>query len=192
MILKKVFWKLLNGMKATKMDLEGVYVFETPKYKDKRGTFTVPFNLKEFRETTNFYADFVQDNLSISKKGVLRGLHYQVKNPQGKLVKVIKGSVQDVVVDLRRQSPTFGKHLSIILSSKNNLSLWVPPGFAHGFLSLSEGTHFFYKVTDEYIPENERSLIWNDSELNIDWKIHNPIISQKDIDGKSFEECLYD
>lgn len=179
-------------MKATKMCLEGVYIFETQKYKDKRGTFTVPFNLKEFRESTNFYADFVQDNLSISKKGILRGLHYQVKNPQGKLVKVIKGSVQDVIVDLRKQSPTFGKHLSIILSSKNNLSLWVPPGFAHGFLSLSEGTHFFYKVTDEYNPENERSLIWNDSELNIDWKIDNPIISQKDIEGKSFKECLHD
>lgn len=176
-------------MKAIKMCLEGVYIFETPKYKDKRGTFTVPFNLKEFRESTNFYADFVQDNISISKKGVLRGLHYQVKNPQGKLVKVIKGSVQDVVVDLRKQSPTFGKHFSIILSSKNNLSLWVPPGLAHGFLSLSEETYFLYKVTGEYSPENERSLIWNDTELNIDWQIDEPIISEKDIKGKFFKDC---
>lgn len=176
-------------MKTTKIDIEGVYVFETPRYKDNRGTFTVSFNLKEFRESTNFYADFVQDNLSISKKGVLRGLHYQVKNPQGKLVKVVKGSVQDVIVDLRQRSPTFGKHFSIILSSKNNLSLWIPPGFAHGFLSLSEGTQFFYKVTNDYSPENERALIWNDPELKIDWKIDNPIISEKDIEGKFFKEC---
>ena len=177
-------------MKATKIDLEGVYIFETPKYKDKRGTFTVPFNLKEFKEVTNFYADFVQDNLSTSKKNVLRGLHYQLKKPQGKLVRVIKGSVQDVIVDIRQKSPTFGKSFSIILSSKNNLSLWVPPGFAHGFLSLSEGTQFFYKVTDDYSPENERTLLWNDPELKIDWKIIDPIISQKDIDGKLFKESF--
>lgn len=177
-------------MKATKIDLEGVYIFETPKYKDKRGTFTVPFNLKEFKEVTNFYADFVQDNLSTSKKNVLRGLHYQLKKPQGKLVRVIKGSVQDVIVDMRQKSPTFGKSFSIVLSSKNNLSLWVPPGFAHGFLSLSEGTQFFYKVTDDYSPENERTLLWNDPELKIDWKIIDPIISQKDIDGKLFKESF--
>ena len=177
-------------MKATKIDLEGVYIFETPKYKDKRGTFTVPFNLKEFKEVTNFYADFVQDNLSTSKKNVLRGLHYQLKKPQGKLVRVIKGSVQDVIVDIRQKSPTFGKSFSIVLSSKNNLSLWVPPGFAHGFLSLSEGTQFFYKVTDDYSPENERTLLWNDPELKIDWKIIDPIISQKDIDGKLFKESF--
>lgn len=177
-------------MKATEIDLEGVYIFETPKYKDKRGTFTVPFNLKEFKEVTNFYADFVQDNLSTSKKNVLRGLHYQLKKPQGKLVRVIKGSVQDVIVDIRQKSPTFGKSFSIVLSSKNNLSLWVPPGFAHGFLSLSEGTQFFYKVTDDYSPENERTLLWNDPELKIDWKIIDPIISQKDIDGKLFKESF--
>ena len=177
-------------MKVTKIDLEGVYVFETPKYRDNRGTFTVPFNLKEFKKATNFYADFVQDNLSISKKNVLRGLHYQIKKPQGKLVRVIKGSVQDVIVDIRQKSPTFGKSFSIVLSSKNNLSLWVPPGFAHGFLSLSEGTQFFYKVTDDYSPENERTLLWNDPELKIDWKIIDPIISQKDIDGKLFKESF--
>jgi dTDP-4-dehydrorhamnose 3,5-epimerase len=176
-------------MKATKIDLEGVYVFETSKYRDKRGTFIVPFNLKEFKKTTNFYADFVQDNLSTSKKGVLRGLHYQVKNPQGKFVKVIKGSVQDVIVDLRQRSPTFGKSFSIVLSSKNNLSLWVPPGFAHGFLSLSEGTQFFYKVTNDYSPENERTLLWNDPELNINWQIDDPILSEKDVNGKVFKEC---
>jgi len=173
----------------TNIDLEGVYVFETSKYKDNRGTFTVPFNLKEFRERTNFYEDFVQDNLSTSKKGVLRGLHYQVKNPQGKFVKVIKGSVQDVIVDLRQLSPTFGKYFSIVLSSKNNLALWVPPGFAHGFLSLSEDTQFFYKVTNDYSPENERCLFWNDPELNIDWQIDDPILSEKDVNGKVFKEC---
>ena len=176
-------------MKATKIDLEGVYVFETSKYRDKRGTFIVPFNVKEFKKATNFYADFVQDNFSTSKKGVLRGLHYQVKNPQGKFVKVIKGSVQDVIVDLRQRSPTFGKSFSIVLSSKNNLSLWVPPGFAHGFLSLSEGTQFFYKVTNDYSPENERTLLWNDPELNINWQIDDPILSEKDVNGKVFKEC---
>lgn len=176
-------------MKVTKIDLEGVYVFETPKYRDNRGTFTVPFNLKEFKKATNFYADFVQDNLSISKKNVLRGLHYQIKKPQGKLVRVIKGSVQDVIVDMRQKSLTFSKSFSIVLSSKNNLSLWVPPGFAHGFLSLSEGTQFFYKVTNDYSPENERTLLWNDPELNIDWQIDNPILSEKDVNGKLFKEC---
>ena len=181
--------ELSNGMKITETDLSGVYVFETPKYRDKRGTFTVPFNLKAFKETTNFYADFVQDNLSTSKRRVLRGLHYQLKKPQGKLVRVIKGSVQDVIVDIRQKSPTFGKSFSIVLSSKNNLSLWVPPGFAHGFLSLSEGTQFFYKVTNDYSPENERTLLWNDPELNIDWQIDNPILSEKDVEGKLLKEC---
>lgn len=181
--------ELSNGMKITEIDIPGVYVFETPKYRDKRGTFTVPFNLKEFKEATNFYADFVQDNFSTSKKNVLRGLHYQLKKPQGKLVRVIKGSVQDVIVDIRQKSPTFGKSFSIILSSKNNLSLWVPPGFAHGFLSLSEGTQFFYKVTNDYSPENERTLLWNDPELNIDWQTDNPILSEKDVEGKVLKEC---
>lgn len=181
--------ELSNGMKITEIDMHGVYVFKTPKYKDNRGVFNVPFNLKEFREATNFYADFTQDNLSVSKKGVLRGLHYQVKKPQGKLVRVLKGSVRDVIVDIRERSPTFGKHFSIILSSRNNLSLWVPPGFAHGFLSLSEGTQFLYKVTNEYSPENERTLLWNDPELNIDWNIDNPILSEKDIEGKLLKEC---
>ena len=172
-----------------KIDLEGVYVFEAPKYRDNRGTFTVPFNLKEFKKATNFYADFVQDNISTSKKNVLRGLHYQLKKSQGKLVRVIKGSVQDVIVDIRQKSPTFGKSFSIVLSSKNNLSLWVPPGFAHGFLSLSEGTQFFYKVTNDYSPENERTLLWNDPELNIDWQTDNPILSEKDVEGKVLKEC---
>ena len=119
----------------------------------------------------------------------MRGLHYQLKKPQGKLVRVIKGSVQDVIVDIRQKSPTFGKSFSIILSSKNNLSLWVPPGFAHGFLSLSEGTQFFYKVTNDYSPENERTLLWNDPELNIDWQIDDPILSEKDFEGKVLKEC---
>ncbi len=102
---------------------------------------------------------------------------------------MIKGSVQDVIVDIRQKSPTFGKSFSIILSSKNNLSLWVPPGFAHGFLSLSEGTQFFYKVTNDYSPENERTLLWNDPELNIDWQTDDPILSEKDVEGKVLKEC---
>lgn len=177
-------------MKATQTDLQGAWIFETEQYKDKRGYFSVPFNLKKFREITDFHADFVQDNLSCSKKNVLRGLHYQIQKPQGKLVRVIRGSVQDVIVDIREFSPTFGKHFSIILSDKNNLSLWTPPGFAHGFLSLQNNTQFFYKVTNDYSPENERTLLWNDPELNIEWQIDGePIVSDKDAVGKTLKQC---
>ena len=177
-------------MNRIETHLQGVHVFETPKYKDTRGSFTVPFNLIEFREVTNFHADFIQDNLSRSKKGVLRGLHYQVKQPQGKLVRVNRGAVQDVIVDLRERSQSFGKTFSIILTGEDNLSLWIPPGFAHGFLSLKKGTEFYYKVTGEYSPENERTLIWDDPDLKIDWKNTDiPILSDKDKVGKSFKEC---
>lgn len=177
-------------MKVTETELRGAFVFEAPQYKDDRGYFSVPFNLKEFREITNFHADFVQDNLSCSKKNVLRGLHYQIKKPQGKLVRVIRGSVQDVIVDLRQSSKTFGKHFSVILTDKNNLSLWSPPGFAHGFLALEDDTEFFYKVTNVYSPDHERSLLWNDPELNIKWKyFDNLLLSDKDLQGTPFKIC---
>lgn len=177
-------------MKATETELKGAFVFEASKYEDDRGYFSVPFNLKVFREVTNFHADFVQDNLSCSKKNVLRGLHYQIKNPQGKLVRVTKGSVQDVIVDLRQSSKTFGKHFSIVLTAENNLSLWTPPGFAHGFLSLEDNTQFFYKVTNQYSPEHERSLLWNDPELNIKWQLSDdPLLSDKDVEGKPLKTC---
>lgn len=177
-------------MKVIETELRGAFVFEASNYKDDRGYFSVPFNLKQFREITNFHADFVQDNLSCSKKNVLRGLHYQIKKPQGKLVRVIKGSVQDVIVDLRQSSKTFGKHFSVILTDKNNLSLWSPPGFAHGFLSLEDDTKFFYKVTNFYSPDHERTLLWNDSELNIEWKyFDNLLLSDKDLQGTPFKMC---
>lgn len=177
-------------MKATETGLRGAYVFEAPQYKDERGYFSIPFNLKVFREVTDFHADFVQDNLSCSKKNVLRGLHYQIKNPQGKLVRVTKGSVQDVIVDLRQSSKTFGKHFSVILTADNNLSLWTPPGFAHGFLALEDDTQFFYKVTNQYSPEHERSLLWNDPELNIEWQLSgDPLLSDKDAEAKPLKTC---
>jgi len=177
-------------MKIFETHLRDIYIFESSKYKDARGVFNVPFNLKEFHTITNFYSDFLQDNMSQSKKGVLRGLHYQVKKPQGKFVRVTRGAVQDVVVDIRQKSPHFGETFSIILTGKDNLSMWIPPGFAHGFLSLKKGTEFCYKVTGEYAPENERTLLWNDSELNIDWNIEGePLLSSKDIKGKTFNDC---
>lgn len=177
-------------MKATETELKGAFVFKAYQYKDDRGYFSVPFNLKEFREVTNFHADFFQDNFSCSKKNVLRGLHYQIKKPQGKLVRVVKGSVQDVIVDLRQSSVTFGKHFSIILTAENSLSLWSPPGFAHGFLALEDDTQFFYKVTNQYSTEHERSLLWNDPELNIEWQLSgDPLLSDKDVKAKPFKTC---
>lgn len=177
-------------MKAVETKLHGAWIFEIDQYKDDRGYFSVPFNLKEFREVTDFHADFYQDNLSCSKKNVLRGLHYQIKKPQGKLVRIVRGSAQDVIVDLRQSSKTFGQHFSITLTDKNNLSLWTPPGFAHGFLALEDDTQFFYKVTNEYSPENERTLLWNDPDLGIEWKIDGePLLSPKDAEGKPLKTC---
>ena len=169
-------------------DIRDIVIFEPKIIEDDRGYFFESYRQDDF--TSNISSvHFIQENQSKSAKGTFRGLHYQLKKPQGKLVRVIKGSVQDVIVDIRQKSPTFGKSFSIILSSKNNLSLWVPPGFAHGFLSLSEGTQFFYKVTNDYSPENERTLLWNDPELNIDWQTDNPILSEKDVEGKVLKEC---
>ena len=177
-------------MKAVETKLHGAWIFVINQYKDDPGYFSVPFNLKEFREVTDFHADFYQDNLSCSKKNVLRGLHYQIKKPQGKLVRIVRGSAQDVIVDLRQSSKTFGQHFSITLTDKNNLSLWTPPGFAHGFLALEDDTQFFYKVTNEYSPENERTLLWNDPDLGIEWKIDGePLLSPKDAEGKPLKTC---
>ena len=133
--------------------------------------------------------DFVQDNHSKSSKGVLRGLHYQIEHPQGKLVRCISGAVYDVIVDLRKSSSSFGKWFGIKLS-ENNLQLWVPPGFAHGFYTLTETAEIVYKTTDYYYPEYDRTLLWNDTNLGIEWGINGePILSQKDLKGKTFEEC---
>jgi dTDP-4-dehydrorhamnose 3,5-epimerase len=143
------------------------------------------FNLLEFQKITNFEENFVQDNHSRSAQGVLRGLHYQIQNAQGKLVQVIDGSVFDVTVDMRRSSPNFGKWFGVELSASNRQQLWIPPGFAHGFLVTSPSADFLYKTTDYYSPEHERCVLWNDPAMGIDWPlISDPLVSAKDAAGK--------
>lgn len=147
----------------------------TPKiFGDSRGFFFESFNSRDFADATGLQVDFVQDNHSKSARGVLRGLHYQIQHPQGKLVRVVQGSVFDVAVDLRRSSPTCGQWVGEILSDENHKQLWVPPGFAHGFVVLSEFAQFLYKTTDYWHPEHERSLMWNDPEVGIEWPIDFP------------------
>ena len=150
-------------------------------YGDERGFFLESFNARKFAQDTGVTLNFVQDNHSRSGKHVLRGLHYQIQQPQGKLVRVAIGKVLDVAVDLRQGSATFGQWVSCLLSSENQRQLWVPPGFAHGFVVLSETADFLYKTTDYYAPEHERSLLWNDPDLAIDWQIdQEPILADKD------------
>lgn len=152
---------------------------------DDRGFFFESFNRKKFAEATGRDADFVQDNHSRSVKGVLRGLHYQIQHPQGKLVRVVQGSVLDVAVDIRKSSPTFGQHVSVELSSENKRMFWIPEGFAHGFVVLSETAEFLYKTTDYWSPEYERCIAWNDPALGIDWMLDAaPALSAKDQLGK--------
>ena len=154
----------------------------TPKvFGDARGFFFESFNARDFAQATGIEAQFVQDNHSKSVKGVLRGLHYQIQHAQGKLVRAVQGSVFDVVVDLRRSSPTFGRWAGTVLSAENHQQLWVPPGFAHGFVVLSESAEFLYKTTDYWYPEHERSLAWNDPAIGIEWPIDfTPQLAAKD------------
>ena len=168
-------------MHATPLAISDVMVFEPKIFGDERGFFFESFNHKVFEEVLGRQVSFVQDNHSRSVKGVLRGLHYQVKQPQGKLVRVISGEVFDVAVDLRRRSPTFGRWVGIHLSAENKKQLWIPEGFAHGFVVLSEVAEFVYKTTDYWAPEHERSLAWNDPTIAIDWPLdHAPSLSGKD------------
>lgn len=177
-------------MKIQKTPLQDCYVIEPAVFGDARGFFFESFNQKKFNELTGTNYNFVQDNHSKSGKSVLRGLHYQVKQSQGKLVRVTHGSVFDVAVDLRKSSPTFGKWYGQILSAENKLQMWVPPGFAHGFLVLSDSAEFLYKTTDYYAPEYERCIQWDDKTLNIQWNLtENPILSEKDKKGVSFESA---
>ena len=174
-------------MNITKTDIEGLIIIEPQIFKDSRGVFFESWNAKKFKQLV-INEDFVQDNQSVSSKGVLRGLHFQ--NPpyaQAKLVRVMKGSVLDVAVDLRKNSPTYGMHVSVILSEQNNKSFFIPKGFAHGFLSLEDNTVFNYKCSDYYNKESEGSLLWNDEDLKIDWKIDNPLISEKDLQADFFK-----
>lgn len=158
-----------------------IVIFEPKLYGDERGFFFESYNQKIFDEVVGQHVSFVQDNHSKSSKNVLRGLHYQLPPyDQGKLVRCIAGSVLDVAVDIRKESQNYGKWVSVLLSSENKRQLWIPKGFAHGFLSLEDNTEFLYKTTNFYNPESERAYIWNDPTLNIDWRITNPIVSEKD------------
>jgi len=164
----------------------------TPKvFGDDRGFFMESYNQKLFNETLKGKFNFVQDNHSSSTKNVLRGLHYQIQNPQGKLVRVTSGEVYDVAVDLRKNSKTFGQAIGLVLSAANKHMLWVPEGFAHGFLVLSEHADFLYKTTDFYNPLAERCIRWNDPNLNIEWPTKDPILSDKDNMGASFKDAEY-
>lgn len=157
---------------------------------DDRGFFFESYNEKKFKEMTGVEVAFVQDNHSRSKQNVLRGLHYQIKQPQGKLVRVITGDVFDVAVDIRRFSPTFGKWIGECLTAENKKQMWVPPGFAHGFLVLSDVAEFIYKTTDYYAPEHERCIQWNDPDLSIHWPLTgNPLVSEKDEKGVLFKDA---
>ncbi len=161
-------------MKAIATEIPGLLMLEPNVFGDERGFFYESYNRRAFREATGLDPDFVQDNHSRSARNVLRGLHYQVKNPQGKLVRVVAGEVYDAVVDLRRSSPTFGRWMGVTLSAANRRMLWVPEGFAHGFVVTSDSAEFLYKTTDYYAPEHERSLLWNDPAIGIAWPLAGP------------------
>ncbi|UCL86316.1 dTDP-4-dehydrorhamnose 3,5-epimerase [Pseudomonas nitroreducens] len=177
-------------MKATPMAIPDVVLFEPRVFGDERGFFFESFNQKVFDEVVGRPVTFVQDNHSRSIKGVLRGLHYQVQQPQGKLVRVVQGEVFDVAVDIRRGSPTFGQWVGAHLSADNKHQLWVPEGFAHGFVVLSETAEFLYKTTDYYAPAHERCIAWNDLQIGIEWPIEGePQLSSKDRAGFSLADA---
>ncbi len=176
-------------MKVIQTEIPDVLVIEPQVFGDERGFFYESYNEKVLLEKAAIVGHFVQDNHSRSAKNVLRGLHYQIKQPQGKLVRVVVGSVFDVAVDLRKSSKTFGQWVSMHLSAEHKQQLWVPPGFAHGFLVLSEYAEFLYKTTDYYAPEHERCILWKDPDLAIAWPIlEEPVLSAKDRSGKSLRE----
>ena len=178
-------------MKATRLAIPEVVLIEPKVFGDARGFFFESFNQKAFNEATGTNHQFVQDNHSRSAKGVLRGLHYQIQQPQGKLVRVAQGAVFDVAVDIRKSSPTFGQWVGVELSADNHRQLWVPPGFAHGFLVLSESAEFLYKTTDYYAPQHERCIAWNDPQLAIAWPDIGmaPLLSAKDAKGMALSEA---
>jgi len=182
-------------MKVMPTAIPEVLILEPKVFGDERGFFMESFNQKVFDEAVGYHVDFVQDNHSRSSRGVLRGLHYQIQQPQGKLVRVATGTVFDVAVDIRRSSPTFGKWVGVELSAENHRQLWVPAGFAHGFLVLSEFADFLYKASDYYSPTHERGIRWNDSAVSVDWPECDSelVISSKDSDAAALEDAeLYD
>ena len=179
-------------MKVTKTEITGLLIIEPDVFSDDRGFFFESFSKMRYDEVGINY-DFVQDNFSKSKKGTIRGLHYQIGDKaQGKLCQVIEGEVLDVAVDIRFNSPTFGKYFSLVLDSQKKLQLWIPPGFAHGFSVLSDEAVFSYKCTNYYSKTNERAILFNDPDLNIDWKTSSPVVSEKDLKATLFKNIEKD
>jgi dTDP-4-dehydrorhamnose 3,5-epimerase len=177
-------------MQLVRTSLPGVLIIEPKVFGDARGYFYESFNARRFAELAGFDGAFVQDNHSLSAKGVLRGLHYQIRQPQGKLVRVIAGEVFDVAVDLRRSSQTFGQWTGNHLSAENKRQMWIPPGYAHGFVVLSESAEFLYKTTDYWAPEHELCIRWNDATLGIRWPLAAaPRVSDKDAQGAAFAKA---
>jgi dTDP-4-dehydrorhamnose 3,5-epimerase len=181
-------------VKATRLATPEVMLLEPKVFGDERGFFLESFNARAFQAATGLDVQFVQDNHSRSARGVLRGLHYQIRQPQGKLVRVVRGSVYDVTVDVRRSSPTFGRWVGAELSEQNQHQLWVPPGFAHGFIVLSDSADFLYKTTEYYAPEHERCIAWNDAEIGVTWPLARtglaaPVLSAKDAKGSRLSEA---
>jgi dTDP-4-dehydrorhamnose 3,5-epimerase len=179
---------------VTPTAIPDVLLLEPKVFGDDRGYFFESYNARSFQEATGLDVEFVQDNHSMSEKGVLRGLHYQIQHPQGKLLRVVHGSVFDVAVDLRKSSPTFGRWVGALLSADNRRQMWIPPGFAHGYLALSDTAEVLYKTTDYWYPEHERTLLWKDPTLKIEWPIDGePRLAPKDVEGKLFGEVeVYD
>jgi len=177
-------------MRLIRTDLPEVLLLEPRVFGDARGFFMESYSARVFAEATGLQPDFVQDNHSRSTRGVLRGLHYQIRQPQGKLVRVTQGRVFDVAVDLRRASPNFGCWTGAELSAENNLQMWIPAGFAHGFLVLSDSADFLYKTTDYYAPEHERCLLWDDPAVGVRWPLEGePLLSDKDREGLPLAQC---
>jgi dTDP-4-dehydrorhamnose 3,5-epimerase len=178
------------AIQVTATALPEVKIIEPKVFGDARGYFYESFNGREFSEQVETGVEFVQDNHSRSARGVLRGLHYQIEHAQGKLVRVVEGEVFDVAVDIRKSSPNFGKWVGVTLSEENHRQLWVPPGFAHGFVVLSESAQFLYKTTDYWYQAHERSIVWNDPEIGIEWPIDfEPLLAAKDAAGKRLAEA---
>jgi dTDP-4-dehydrorhamnose 3,5-epimerase len=177
-------------MKVVQTALPGVLILEPEVFGDGRGFFFESYNARVFRQATGCAVDFVQDNHSRSSRGVLRGLHYQIQQAQGKLVRIARGRVFDVAVDVRRGSPYFGRWTGVELGEDDRRMFWIPPGFAHGFVVLSESADFLYKATDYYAPQHERCLLWNDPEIGIDWHFGGePLLSAKDREGKLLKDA---
>ncbi len=177
-------------MKVIATNIADVLILEPTVFADERGFFLESYNEQKFADAVGVNPHFVQDNHSLSRRGVLRGLHYQIKYPQGKLVRVVVGAVLDVAVDLRRSSPSFGQWTSCLISAENKRQLWIPEGFAHGFLVMSETAEFLYKTTHYYHADSDRTILWNDPDLGIDWQLsESPILSEKDKKGQLFSQA---